>query len=234
MVWSARIPMMRKLALIGSKSIPLTYCVNSSSSEIMLILASQPVFCGGLITAVAGILRCTLVRMGRPDGPELAGAWSCRESFIAVFISNLPVIYPILYRAFKSMKTSAYSHSRSQSQAGLGASENGKNGVRFKMGTMSARSTKREKFQHPLSLPGDTFYTRFGSEEDIFGSDKSDTKSIKSVKTLKSEKKRESTLFDNHFSQVTVTREVEVRNSVHDSLRDSEEGSGHGNVSHAQ
>lgn len=169
--------------------------------------------------------------MGRPDGPELAGAWSCRESFIAVFISNVPVIYPIVYKAFQAMKTTAYSHSRSRSQGGIGASDNGKDGVRFKMGTLSARSKKKDKFQHPLSLPGDTLYTRFGSEEDIIGSDGSDGRSMKSTKA---DKKRESRVPNNPFSQVTVTREVDVRNSVQNSLRDSEEGRGTGNVSHAQ
>jgi hypothetical protein len=100
-------------------------------------------FCGGLITAVAGILRCTFVLLDRPDGPQLAGEWSCRESFIAVFISN---------------------------SGQLGKSSEGDSSSRaYKLSSLSKPSKKKDKFKHPLSLPGETFYERFGSEEEIVG-----------------------------------------------------------------
>ena len=34
---------------------------------------------------------------------------------------------------------------------------------------MTTISTKNQKFNHPLSLPVETLYTRFGSEEEIIG-----------------------------------------------------------------
>jgi hypothetical protein len=151
MVWSARISPLKKLALIG-------------------------MFCGGLITAVAGILRCTFILLDRPDGPQLAGEWSCRESFIAVFISNIPVLYPILHKFFKHVKETAYSHSRSRSRSARDGKSPGvtntTGGSRsYKLSTLSKPSKKKEKFKHPLSLPGETFYERFGSEEEIIGAD---------------------------------------------------------------
>jgi hypothetical protein len=144
MVWSARISPTKKTALIA-------------------------MFCGGLITAVAGILRCTFVLLDRPDGPQLAGEWSCRESFIAVFISNLPVMYPIVNNLFVRVKNAASSHSRSKSGQ-LGKSSEGDSSSRaYKLSSLSKPSKKKDKFKHPLSLPGETFYERFGSEEEIVG-----------------------------------------------------------------
>ncbi|KAF2871467.1 hypothetical protein BDV95DRAFT_457558, partial [Massariosphaeria phaeospora] len=69
MVWSARIPLARKFLLMS-------------------------MFCGGLINAVVGIIRVAFCLLGRTD----SGGWSCRELFIATFITNIPVMYAPLYK----------------------------------------------------------------------------------------------------------------------------------------
>jgi hypothetical protein len=137
------------------------------------------------------------------------------------------MLYPIVYKALNSVKTSVYSHSRSRSLGGLDATDKGKNGARFKLGTLSGSSKKKEKFKHPLSLPGDTLYTRFGSEEEIIGSDSEG-------KNTKTDGKRQSNVPYNPFPKVTVTREVEVRNSAQNSSRNSAEEGGTAQASHAQ
>jgi hypothetical protein len=150
MVWSARISATNKIGLIG-------------------------MFCGGLITAVAGILRCTFVLLDRPDGPQLAGEWSCRESFIAVFVSNIPVMYPIFRRLYKTAKEATNSNSRSKTRSQSGGALNGDKSISgtgknsYRLSNLSKPSRKKDKFKHPLSLPGETFYERFGSEEEIMG-----------------------------------------------------------------
>jgi hypothetical protein len=63
-------------------------------------------FCGGLITAIFGGLRCGYVLQNSPEGAQLAGEWSCRESFVAVFISNIPVLFPILHQRYKPVEKS--------------------------------------------------------------------------------------------------------------------------------
>lgn len=169
-------------------------------------------FCGGLLTAIFGILRCTFVLLNRPNGPELAGAWSCRESFVAVFISNLPVMYPIMHRLTKNL-SKAYTQSRSRSQSRPGdAAAGGDNktpgggGSSFKMSAMSKVSRKKDKYQHPLSLPPETYYTRFGSEEEIMGCDGK-------MGPVTSMGKDGSFVGTSPFPQVMVTRDFEVRDS---------------------
>lgn len=148
MIWSARISTSKKVGL----------CV---------------MFCGGLITAVFGGLRCGYVLANTKDGPQQAGEWSCRESFVAVFVTNFPIIFPIVHRAIRGRMTGRFSSIDGPSGKGTPGNGNG-NGTKgsssgFKLSTISKKGEKKKKFQHPLSLPAETFFgdTRYGSEEDI-------------------------------------------------------------------
>ncbi|KAK4246043.1 hypothetical protein C7999DRAFT_33596 [Corynascus novoguineensis] len=146
MVWSARISTTKKLGL----------CV---------------MFCGGLITAVFGGLRCGYVLADTRDGPQLAGEWSCRESFVAVFVTNFPVLFPIIHRAIRANST-RFGGSSSGGPSGKdktpGGTKSSSSGLKL---TTISRKNKKRNFKHPLSLPADTMYTRFGSEEEIIGGD---------------------------------------------------------------
>ncbi|RMJ21884.1 hypothetical protein PHISP_07241, partial [Aspergillus sp. HF37] len=55
-------------------------------------------FSGGLFVMMAGILRCILIVTNSPNGASQAGSWACRETFVAVVIGNIPMIYPIIRR----------------------------------------------------------------------------------------------------------------------------------------
>jgi hypothetical protein len=140
MIWNARISLTKKIGL----------CV---------------MFCGGLITAVFGGLRCGYVLANTKDGPQLAGEWSCRESFVAVLVTNFPVLFPNVHRACRNANTKFSSYGPSSSKGK--SPGNTKNSSKFKLTTISKKNQK--KFNHPLSLPVETLYTRFGSEEEIIG-----------------------------------------------------------------
>ena len=144
MVWSARTSLTKKIGL----------CV---------------MFSGGLITAIFGGLRCGYILEDSAEGPQLAGEWSCRESFVAVFISNFPILFPFMHRAFLRSRFASSSNDTS------GDGSNTKGSAGFKLSTLSGKSggkkSKGNKFKHPLSLPAETFYEQFGSEEDIIGTE---------------------------------------------------------------
>ncbi|OIW30387.1 hypothetical protein CONLIGDRAFT_681156 [Coniochaeta ligniaria NRRL 30616] len=158
MIWSARISMTKKVGLLV-------------------------MFSGGLITAVFGGLRCGYILQNSPQGPKLTGEWSCRESFVAVFISNFPVLFPFLHRAWLRSRLGSSSGRGHSSAGGLtpGAGNTKSSGGAIKLSTMGGKAgggKKGKKYMHPLSLPGETFYDRFGSEEEIIegkdGADKKD------------------------------------------------------------
>lgn len=139
MVWNANIPRGKKLALIV-------------------------IFCGGLVTAVFGGLRCGYVLKGGIEGPQRAGEWSCRESFVAVVVTNLPVLTPLIQRGVRRARIgySGYSGSRSAGTPGVSKGSN-----HFQLTTIGGKGRKKAAFKHPLSLPGETFYDQYGSEEEI-------------------------------------------------------------------
>jgi hypothetical protein len=137
MVWSARISVTKKSGLFV-------------------------MFSGGMITAVFGGLRCGYVLQDNVQGPALAGQWSCRESFVAVFISNFPILFPFLLRSIRSR----FGSSGQSNDALTPAGGNTKASGRYKLSSMPG-GNKTKKFKHPLSIPGDTVYDRFGSEEEI-------------------------------------------------------------------
>lgn len=84
-----------------------------------------------------------------------AGEWSIRESFIAVIVNNLPMLYT-LYQRIQQFGSSSFSRSNDKKNYQLGS---------YKTGNSSRIGGKRaKKFRHPLSMPNDT---AMGSDERI-------------------------------------------------------------------
>ncbi|KAL1849545.1 hypothetical protein Plec18170_007453 [Paecilomyces lecythidis] len=78
MLWTARLPLRRKLSLVV-------------------------LFSGGLFVMMAGILRCVLILTAGANGAQQAGSWACRETFVAVVIGNAPMIYPLFRRILRRL-----------------------------------------------------------------------------------------------------------------------------------
>jgi len=69
-------------------------------------------FSGALFVMMAGILRCVLILLAGPNGAEQAGSWAVRETFVAVVVSNMPIIYSLLRGVFKTLSDSISSISK--------------------------------------------------------------------------------------------------------------------------
>jgi hypothetical protein len=82
MLWKANLEIKRKLSLIL-------------------------VFGGGVFVMMAGILRCALIIKDPINGAQAAGSWACRETFVAVVIGNVPMIYPLTRRGVEKMYSMA-------------------------------------------------------------------------------------------------------------------------------
>ncbi|KAJ5945957.1 hypothetical protein N7454_002796 [Penicillium verhagenii] len=95
------------------------------------------------------------------NGAEQAGSWACRETFVAVVIGNIPMIYPLIRRfarragLYLTTKTGGGSQSYQLSE---GEADTGGGGDGY---------VKRKKFRHPLSLPGDTQWNTVSDEQMI-------------------------------------------------------------------
>ena len=89
-----------------------------------------------------------IVTKSGANGAEQAGEWSIRESFVALIVNNLPMLYSLYQYLTRPRDPSSNSPS-------------------YKLGSYrSGESNKKhsKKFRHPLSVPNDTAN---GSDERI-------------------------------------------------------------------
>ncbi|RWQ96969.1 hypothetical protein C8Q69DRAFT_211252 [Paecilomyces variotii] len=122
MLWRARLPLRRRLSLMA-------------------------LFSGGLFVMMAGILRCVLILTAGANGAQQAGSWACRETFVAVIIFNVPMIYPLFRRILRRIGILP-----SESQDAISDQPNTPG---------NSSGYKRRIYQHPLSVPE----TRWGNDE---------------------------------------------------------------------
>lgn len=78
-----------------------------ASLEIKKKLSLVLVFGGGVFVMMAGILRCALIIKDPINGAQAAGSWACRETFVAVVIGNIPMIYPLTRRGVEKVYSMA-------------------------------------------------------------------------------------------------------------------------------
>ncbi|KAL8944129.1 MAG: hypothetical protein Q9216_000634 [Gyalolechia sp. 2 TL-2023] len=100
-------------------------------------------FSGGVLITVFGLLRCILILTSGENGPQQAGEWSIRESFVAVIVGNLPMLYTLFQRLQQRPKSWNKSNEKKRSYP-LNSYRTG------------GSSKKAKKFHHPLSMPNDT------------------------------------------------------------------------------
>ncbi|KAJ5607606.1 hypothetical protein N7537_004225 [Penicillium hordei] len=115
-------------------------------------------FSGGLFVMMAGILRCVLILTAGANGAQQAGSWACRETFVAVVIGNIPMIYPLVRRFTKRAGLYISSKGGSESYPGYPLSDADTGGGGY---------SRRKKFRHPLSIPADTQWNTISDEQMI-------------------------------------------------------------------
>lgn len=89
-----------------------------------------------------------------------SGPWSVRESFVAILVSNAPIVFPLFKRWFESITgmASTFKSSKSDSYQLDSQIKHSQSGSSF------PKESKKKKFHHPLSIPRTT---EWGSQEEI-------------------------------------------------------------------
>lgn len=124
-------------------------------------------FSGGAFIIMAGILRCALIIADPINGAQQAGSWACRETFVAVIIGNIPMIYPLFARAVKIASTSVFSASNSKNASSLKRSNGTSSaamGGHMELEDRDENGRKsKPKRRGPMSIPG---LTTIGNDEE--------------------------------------------------------------------
>ncbi|KAJ4294060.1 hypothetical protein N0V90_007749 [Kalmusia sp. IMI 367209] len=112
------------------------------------------------VVVIFGIVRCvTLVTTGEYEVSQ-SGPWSVRESFLAVLVSNAPVVVPLL--KLYLLKLTSLTASSSKNQSYQLDSQDKRSKPSSGSHEKSRDAGKKKRFAHPLSLP-----TKWGSDEEI-------------------------------------------------------------------
>ncbi|KAF1944973.1 hypothetical protein EJ02DRAFT_478907 [Clathrospora elynae] len=140
--------------------IPIIYHARLSlKRKISLFL----LFSGGHVVIVFSLLRCVVLVTVSPTTSSKAGPWSVRESFVAVLISNLPMVFPLFKGYFStasSMMSSRQLHNTSYPLAEIKQTHTAASSK-----THSARTNKKTRIMlHPPDIPNGTAW---GSDEAI-------------------------------------------------------------------
>ncbi|CAK7225147.1 hypothetical protein SCUCBS95973_005762 [Sporothrix curviconia] len=121
MLWKANLPATRKIGLMV-------------------------LFSGGIFVTMAGILRCVLILTNPITGAQQAGSWACRETFVAVVTSNLPMIFPLARRYgspfFSSMRSGMSSKKSKTTGGGGGGGDGGDGGDGGETGNVTSGSAR--------------------------------------------------------------------------------------------
>lgn len=177
-----------------------------------------------------------------PTQPSESGQWSVRESFLAVVISNGPMIFPLFKRWFYAATGMVSSHRKSSKAATYPLdSVNRAEGSKQTGASSGLRSgNKRSRgFQHPLSIPNDTAW---GSDEAIVTvnkdggattiKDKSSETSLETIceagtKAFARDRNSKTSRKNSHdpgLGEIVMTREWDIR-ETHEQERTDAEGS---------
>ncbi|KAH7116380.1 hypothetical protein EDB81DRAFT_952986 [Dactylonectria macrodidyma] len=99
---------------------------------------------GAIFVIMAGTIRAVVILTSGPEGALSGSSWACRETFVAIVVTNLPILQPLMRR---------------------GASKIGLTGLFRASGSMFDTRRKQDGSRcHPLS---NSHATAWGSEERI-------------------------------------------------------------------
>ncbi|KAF4980331.1 hypothetical protein FZEAL_3648 [Fusarium zealandicum] len=128
--------------------LPLLWGVNISVRRRLTLMV---LFSGALFIMMAGTIRAVTILTSGAEGAVSGSAWACRETFVAIIVTNLPIIQPLLRKGANMIGLSVLfsRQTKSASQSHQLRSTKGA-GSRF------ASWRRGPATSNPLSAPGTT------------------------------------------------------------------------------
>ncbi|KAL2105309.1 hypothetical protein VUR80DRAFT_8594 [Thermomyces stellatus] len=138
--------------------LPLLWRVNISLRRRLTLMV---LFSGATFIMMAGIIRAVVISTSGPEGAVSGSQWACRETFVAIIVSNVPIIQPLIRKAASKVGLSGlFSKSRGTYGESHQLQSQEPGGSRF---GISSKKRGRQP-SHPLSIPQTTAW---GSDEQI-------------------------------------------------------------------
>ncbi|KAL4875606.1 hypothetical protein BJY04DRAFT_211151 [Aspergillus karnatakaensis] len=100
--------------------LPLLWAVRIGTRRKISLMA---LFSGAIFVIMAAIIRAVIILTAGPNGAIEGSKWACRESFVSIVVSNLPIIQPLIRRGANKIGLSAlFSSTGGPSSYGQGPS----------------------------------------------------------------------------------------------------------------
>ncbi|KAL4990945.1 hypothetical protein BDW68DRAFT_193617 [Aspergillus falconensis] len=117
--------------------LPLLWAVKIGTRRKMTLMG---LFSGAIFIGVAGIIRAVVIITAGANGAIEGSKWACRESFVSIVVSNLPILQPLIRRGASKIGLS-----------GLFSNSGGKESS-YKYGGGRGRGTsRRREGDYPLT-----------------------------------------------------------------------------------
>jgi len=130
-----------------------------STLKLSKKLAATFILGAGLFVLVCSTIKSIILLLEPDNGPESAGRWGARESFVALVTTNLPVIFPLFKTMLKPWKQS---ERRTSAEAKLKPRSGSVRTIGGSGGASYSRSCRKTHGSYPFSET-----TLMNSEEDI-------------------------------------------------------------------
>ncbi|KAI1383044.1 uncharacterized protein F4822DRAFT_421975 [Hypoxylon trugodes] len=138
--------------------LPLLWIANISMRRKLTLMI---LFSGAIFVMVAGIIRAATILGAGPEGALSGSEWACRETFVSLIVTNLPIIHPFLRKAASKVGLSGLFSRSTRSKTGPSGPSHQ---LGSKPATIGGFGRSRNKANHPLSIPQETAW---GSDEHI-------------------------------------------------------------------
>ncbi|RHZ45090.1 uncharacterized protein CDV56_101715 [Aspergillus thermomutatus] len=118
-------------------------------------------FSGAAFVITAAIIRAVMITTSGPEGAVAGSKWACRETFVSVVVSNLPIIQPLIRKGFRKIGLSQlFSSSGKPSGQSYPLSSRG-------LQTLTNRGERSAKKSKSATGPSHTQVSAWGSDEHI-------------------------------------------------------------------
>ncbi|KAJ4131245.1 hypothetical protein NW765_017137 [Fusarium oxysporum] len=84
--------------------LPLLWTVNISLYRKLTLMV---LFSGAIFVIMAAIIRAVVILSAGPEGAISGSQWACRETFVSVIVTNLPVVQPLVRKCADRVGLSA-------------------------------------------------------------------------------------------------------------------------------
>ncbi|KAI1466475.1 uncharacterized protein F4812DRAFT_465724 [Daldinia caldariorum] len=93
--------------------LPMLWKINITRWRKFVLIS---LFSGAIWSMMMGLIRAVIILQGGPNAVGSGSVWACRETFVAIVVTNLPILQPLFRECIKRLRSSNAITSRNSEQ----------------------------------------------------------------------------------------------------------------------